>query len=270
MKIENKAIKKVGLFLLYTFSITWFCWASIIIGNRYFHTLWYGGSLFWLLYTIGSLGPSISSYIIYRQFKEDFHDKYFVGFIFGKKINKTALLIFTAYIIWRFFMIWIAFGIHKPISMMLIVSMLINLLLVIPQGGLEELGWRGILQPELEKICTFLPSVLVVGVIWGIWHLPLWLIQGTVQSEFPFILYLLSGIVLSFTFATVYKYTKNLFLCVLSHSWFNVCIGLALSAGSDGSLQLNMNWKASMMFLLELVVSLILGMLYNSNRTEKN
>jgi len=264
MKIEIQAIKKIGLYLLYTFSITWFCWGSIIIGNRYLDMLWYGESLFWVLYTIGSLGPSISAYIIYRQFKEDFHEKYFVGFIFGKKLSKTALLIFTSYFIWRFFMIWIAFGIQKPISMNLIISMFINLILIIPQGGLEELGWRGILQPELEKICTFVPSVLIVGVIWGIWHLPLWLIKGTVQSEFPFVLYLLSGIILSFTFTTVYKYTKNIFLCVLSHAWFNVCIGLALYVGNDGALQLNLNWKVSVIFLLELIASLLLGILYDS------
>lgn len=267
MKLDKQVLKQIGFYLLYTFSITWLCWVIIIIGNRYFNAFLYAGPLFWVLYTIGSLGPAISSYIIYRQFNENFHEKSFVKFIFGMKLNVKAWLIFGSYFIWRFFMIWIAFGIQKPISMILLISMLINLLLIIPQGGLEELGWRGILQPRLEKVFAYFPSVLIVGVIWGIWHLPLWLIQGTVQSEFPFVLYLLSGIVLSFTFTTLYKYTKNIFLCVLSHAWFNVCIGLALYVGNNGVVQLNLNWKVSMVFLLELMVSLILGIIYNSKKT---
>ncbi|MFW9260866.1 hypothetical protein [Nostoc sp. CALU 546] len=78
-------LKQIGLFLLYTFAITWLCWLIIIIGNRYFNALWYGEPLFWIPYLIGVLGPAISSYIIYRQFKEDFGEKSFVKFVFGKK-----------------------------------------------------------------------------------------------------------------------------------------------------------------------------------------
>jgi membrane protease YdiL (CAAX protease family) len=131
-------------------------------------------------------------------------------------------------------------------------------------GGLEEIGWRGYLQPKLEKVTNYLVSVLIVGVIWSIWHLPLWLISGTVQSALPFTAYTILAIILSFSFSTLYKYTKNIFLCVLSHAFFNGCIGLAVYIGSEGYLQLNLNWKVYVVFILELIVAIIFGIKYKS------
>lgn len=64
-------------FLLYTFSITWLCWFLSILSNRYCIAIWYGESIFWVIYTIGGLGPAISSYLIYRQFQGDFKEKSF-------------------------------------------------------------------------------------------------------------------------------------------------------------------------------------------------
>ena len=263
MKITNqkgRSLKQIGFFLLYTFSITWLSWLIIIIGNRYFNALWYGEPLFWIPYAIGSWGAVISSYIIYRQFKEDFSEASFVKFVFGKKIDGKVWLIFGLFTIWRLLMIWISFGINKPIS---ILSIIINFPLLILLGGLEELGWRGILQPQLEKIINYLPSILVAGTIWSVWHLPLWMIKGTVQSSFPFGLYLFSGIILTASFTTLYKYTNNLFLCVFSHAWFNGCIGLALYVGNNGTLQLDLNWKVIVVFSLELIVSICLGIAYS-------
>ena len=98
-----------------------------------------------------------------------------------------------------------------------------------------------------------------MGIIWSMWHLPLWFIKGTPQSAIPFELYAFLGVILSFTFTTIYKKTQNLFLCVLSHAWFNGCIGLVVYIGSEGYLQLNLNWKVFLVFILELIVSVILG-----------
>ncbi|MEG4294051.1 CPBP family intramembrane metalloprotease [Microcoleus sp. C2C3] len=263
MKQKKRALKQIGFFLLYTFSITWLSWLIIIIGNKYFNFLLYGEPLFWIPYIIGVLAPAISSYIIYRQFNKDFIPESFVKYIFGKKIDRKAWLIFGLFTIWRLLMIWIAFGINRPIS---ILSIIINLPLLILFGGLEELGWRGILQPQLEKVVNYSPSILMVGTIWSIWHLPLWFIKGTVQSSFPFGLYLFSGIILTSSFTTLYKYTSNLFLCVLSHAWFNGCIGLALYIGNNGALQLNLNWKVIVVFSIELIVSVILGIAYSRKK----
>ncbi|MCK2372907.1 CPBP family glutamic-type intramembrane protease, partial [Escherichia coli] len=54
-------------------------------------------------------------------------------------------------------------------------------------GGVEELGWRGIAQPELARRHGPLPAALVVGLVWALWHLPLFHIPGVSQygGSFP-------------------------------------------------------------------------------------
>ncbi|WP_115865480.1 CPBP family intramembrane glutamic endopeptidase [Halorussus litoreus] len=40
-------------------------------------------------------------------------------------------------------------------------------------GGVEELGWRGFLQPRLQERVSVLTAGLGIGVLWWAWHLPL-------------------------------------------------------------------------------------------------
>lgn len=37
----------------------------------------------------------------------------------------------------------------------------------------EEWGWRGYLVPKVNERLSFVPTVLLTGVIWGLWHAPL-------------------------------------------------------------------------------------------------
>lgn len=46
---------------------------------------------------------------------------------------------------------------------------------VVLLGGVEELGWRGFLQPRLQARTSVLTAGLVIGILWALWHLPLFL-----------------------------------------------------------------------------------------------
>ncbi|MEW2356898.1 type II CAAX endopeptidase family protein [Spirillospora sp. NPDC029432] len=47
----------------------------------------------------------------------------------------------------------------------------------------EEPGWRGTAYPRMRASMNRLQVGLVLGVIWAVWHLPLFFIDGTVQNE---------------------------------------------------------------------------------------
>jgi len=49
----------------------------------------------------------------------------------------------------------------------------ISFLLLLPSVLGEELGWRGLLVPELSKLMSFTGVALVSGLLWAVWHWPL-------------------------------------------------------------------------------------------------
>ncbi len=50
----------------------------------------------------------------------------------------------------------------------------------------EELGWRAFALPRLQQRTNALCAALLIGVIWGAWHLPLFLFANMSLPDFPF------------------------------------------------------------------------------------
>jgi hypothetical protein len=100
---------------------------------------------------------------------------------------------------------------------------------------------------------TLLAS-LTVGIFWGLWHLPLFWIQGTVQADIPVIWFMVSILAESLLYTWVYNHTENsLLLMCLFHTSINAWAKLILLPVLTNDLQ-----PLLLTFGLELVVAIII------------
>jgi membrane protease YdiL (CAAX protease family) len=86
----------------------------------------------------------------------------------------------------------------------------------------EEVGWRGFALPRLQKNYNALLASLVVGVLWGLWHLPLFFWQGNPMSNYPFHVWFVGTVALSLIYTWLYNSTEgSLFVVTLFHVFTN-------------------------------------------------
>jgi membrane protease YdiL (CAAX protease family) len=142
----------------------------------------------------------------------DFNKQIIVKIILA--IIIPALIMGLSYLVIKIIGINIVF-INISENWLLIYPMLLAQLL----GAIgEEIGWRSFLQTTLEKEMPILLSSIIVGTIWGLWHIPVHYIFGPIVM----VIFISMTILFSIIMAVVLKNTKNnIFVSTLLHTSFN-------------------------------------------------
>lgn len=92
----------------------------------------------------------------------------------------------------------------------------------------EEIGWRGLLVPELSKIMPFPLVSLFSGLIWALWHMPLILfsnynLPGT-PKWYGALMFLIMVIGVSFIFAWLRLKSGSLWTAAILHASHNIFV----------------------------------------------
>jgi len=152
--------------------------------------------------------------LLRRLFEANVNARWYL-FAFGY----MATIKLTAAVIHRATLgVWPRFG-GEPWFVMIAATILS--VIVGGQTG-EEIGWRGYALPRLGARFGFAGASVILGVIWAVWHLPLFFILGgdTVGQSFP--LYLLQVTAISVAITWLYVHTNgSLLLTMLMHSAIN-------------------------------------------------
>ena len=129
----------------------------------------------------------------------------------------------------------------------------------------EELGWRGFALPRLQQHRTALTSGVLLGLIWGLWHIPLYFVPGTGQYEVlrsgtsP--AFAIGGFVgwtigLSVLFTWLFNQTRSsLVVVILFHAAVNLAAFLPAAVGSAGAaslLNVLLTWIVAIMVAVRL------------------
>jgi membrane protease YdiL (CAAX protease family) len=255
MKNDNKS--RIIQYLSVTFCITFLCWGAIVLANQ-FGLLPYGTPISMLLFIIGGNGAPIASYILLKKWGEIDGFKSFLklNFKFKASVNHYALV--TLFLIIHFIIpiLLLSSNRQTPVyyGILLIPMMIVG-------GGLEEIGWRGILQPYLEKSLSFFTSTIIVAIIWTLWHLPLWFIAGTYQFNINYLMFGVSVLGMSFMLAAIRKVTNNTWMCILFHSCVNSFMGVFL---------LKQNFSTVLTTVVEIILALAIVLVLSRNRKQLN
>jgi uncharacterized protein len=120
---------------------------------------------------------------------------------------------------------WPPFG-HVPL-----ILIVLAIVVSTPVQSGEEIGWRGYALPRMTARMGFAGASVLLGVIWALWHLPLFFLRGSDTYGQSFPIWALDVTALSVAIAWLYFRTNgSLLLTMLMHSAINQTSGIVPSA----------------------------------------
>lgn len=213
--------KRLTLFLFIVFFITYVSWGTAALISFSDE----GSPWILPLHYLGGSSPLIATLVYLYKTKE--WKIFFNRFINFKEVKSYAFFITISPI---FIALLTHFIIYKDLKMdpefiELGFSYVILLLFFGPIP--EELGWRGILFNDLNKL-SFKKAQIYVSLIWLVWHFPLFFIMGTYQHSLGIFTYsflffcmhlILQSLIMGYLFLMG---SKNVILPILFHYFVNL------------------------------------------------
>lgn len=113
---------------------------------------------------------------------------------------------------------------NDPATAYLVLPAFVTILIL---GGplAEEIGWRGFALDPLQAFAGPVPASVVLGLVWGLWHLPLFLDPGQVQHALPLMLYLGQTTSTAVVYTWLWNRTRSLPVIITLHTMTNLAAG---------------------------------------------
>jgi uncharacterized protein len=183
---------------------------------------------------VSGFGPSIAAFVIVGAFSGSLGFRRWLAHCLNRNVG------------WRWFalaflmpplVMMVALVVHillggailAPIAAAHIPLAIANFGLVSLVGGPlgEEFGWRGYAMSALLAQTTWRIASLLLGLVWGLWHLPLFFMGGTAQSQMPIFVFMLNILAGSVLFGWLFVRTKGSVLpAIVLHTSLNAWAGL--------------------------------------------
>ncbi len=123
----------------------------------------------------------------------------------------------------------------------------------------EEVGWRGMLLPQLRRRFRFLPANAIVAVIWAVFHVPV-VVTGAFGDLTGVPWMLLIVVLYSFLLGAIWEYGGGAVMASISHGVWNVVLQSFLAVAFVANLPYaagEFGWFPSIALAVMLVVALL-------------
>ena len=133
-----------------------------------------------------------------------------------------------------------------------IISLPFNYILTITAFLGEEYGWRVYLQPIMQKKFGMKLGIILLGIVWGLWHTPVDLFFYTEDSAPQMLIgQIITCVFLGIFFGFVYLKTNNIWICVCMHFLNNNLIPIITGTFSADVLT---NQHVPWLYLIEILL----------------
>jgi membrane protease YdiL (CAAX protease family) len=118
----------------------------------------------------------------------------------------------------------------------------------------EEFGWRGYALDRLQTRLSPLISSIMIGIVWGLWHGPLFMMVGTSQHELeiPFVGFTVGLIALSILFTWLHNHTGGSIWTAIFFHWIYTYMAQVIASGVTRSPVYN--WIEFLPYIIEAVI----------------
>lgn len=231
--------KKLPMKFFVTYLVTAGLAVLLTIGNIIISSMiWY------LVQNYVFIAGSVISWIMLLIEKKDVRDDFGLRFG-GHDIGKSFVMMFlflALYLVRIFLSALMEGSIREIASIFASPGLWINMLILIINFYLtfiiffgEEYGWRYFLQPILQKRFGLKGGVLLLGVIWGLWHLPISVCYYSPDTWFYSVLVqLIACVSFAVFFGYAYGKTGNMWVPIAIH-FINNNMSALISGGELGN-----------------------------------
>ena len=186
--MEDEITYKAKQFFILTFSVTWICWfAAPYLGDPL-----NSDATFLVLMLVGLMTPfGTALYLILTsnspQLKKIFFNKLLNISLIKPRSIPLFLVLFPATMIVSILISTLfgysltQFTIAQEFSFS--IGTVPAFLILLLAAGFEELGWRGYAIESLNSKLNYFDATAIFGILWSLWHLPMFFIPHSYQAE---------------------------------------------------------------------------------------
>jgi membrane protease YdiL (CAAX protease family) len=254
--VRSRSLRSMGLYLVVAFVMAWALWLVGWLITQHKLSL----PLFPVL-VVGSFGPFVGAVVVSWKEGGPRNALRFLARAFDWRMGWAVFLV-------SFFLLPILAVIVELVhakftqaapqfTMTLSEAPLSYLFLFLIGGTLaEEYGWS-LLSDKLDGILPLKTATFVLGVIWALWHVPLFFIvtPGAIQGYTPFYIFLTATVAMRFLFAWAYHRGGNSVLSnMLFHTASNMAYSIVALAPSPDDLSTGRLWMFAVLNIISAAV----------------